>query len=376
MRPASSTPFELRALMLSALRHPEQAPALTAAQWSLVVPLARQSGLLARLCMALEAAGVLDRIADGPRRHLEAARLVADRHRHDLLIEIRRIAETLAPLGVPVVLLKGAAYAAAALPPASGRTFSDIDLMVPRHALRHAESALMLAGWVAAKADPYDRAYYRRWMHQLPPMRHLRRLTVIDLHHAIAPPTARHWVDPAPILAASQPLPGLPLRIPAPEDLILHSANHLFNEGGFTNALRDLWDIDLLVRHFSQDDRFMAHLAERARRHGLTVPLAHALFHTQRLFGRPSGAIPEGRGPSLMRRLFDRALLPAHGLCRTWPTSLALGALYLRGHMLRMPLHLLIPHLARKGWQDIRQGIRTEPHRPQCDQTQPADDLR
>lgn len=376
MPPACPSPGDLRALVLATLQRPEQAAILTPGQWSLVVPLARQSGLLARLCVALETAGMLERIPEAPRRHLEAARLVADHHRHDLLIELRRIADTLEPLGVPVVLLKGAAYAAAGLPPARGRTFSDIDLMVPRTALEQAESALMLAGWVAAKTDPYDRAYYRRWMHQLPPMRHLRRLTVIDVHHAIAPPTARHRVDPAPIFAASTPLADLKMRIPAPEDLILHSASHLFNEGVFTHALRDLWDIDLLLRHFSQESEFRHRLAERARLLGLTDPLARALFHARQLFDADASPSIPWRNRSVMALLFDRALLPAHGLCRTWPTSLALGALYLRGHWLRMPLRLLLPHLARKGWLEVRQGVRAEPHMPHRTRTQCADDLR
>ena len=36
----------------------------------------------------------------------------------------------------------------------------------------------------------------------------------------------------------------------APEDMVLHSATHLFNEGEFDRGLRDLNDLDLLLREF------------------------------------------------------------------------------------------------------------------------------
>ena len=37
----------------------------------------------------------------------------------------------------------------------------------------------------------YDQRYYREWMHELPPLLHVRRQTALDVHHAIAPETAR-----------------------------------------------------------------------------------------------------------------------------------------------------------------------------------------
>ena len=48
----------------------------------------------------------------------------------------------------------------------------------------------MLGGWATTHHDPYDQRYYRRWMHELPPMLHIRRMTLLDVHHAIVPATA------------------------------------------------------------------------------------------------------------------------------------------------------------------------------------------
>jgi len=69
----------------------------------------------------------------------------------------------------------------------------------------------------------------------------------------------------------------------------------------------------------------------------------------------PSAALADaGRdGPGavlapLMTALFNRALRPHHGSCQDALTPLALWMLYVRAHHLRMPAHLLVPHLVRK----------------------------
>jgi hypothetical protein len=46
--------------------------------------------------------------------------------------------------------------------------------------------------------------------------------------------------------------------------------------------------------------------------------------------------------------LYLRTLRPDHASTADAWTPLARGMLYLNGHRLRMPLHLLLPHLARK----------------------------
>ena len=41
---------------------------------------------------------------------------------------------------------------------------------MPHDALDAVEAALIAAGWEWVKRDPYDDDYYRRWMHELPPL--------------------------------------------------------------------------------------------------------------------------------------------------------------------------------------------------------------
>jgi hypothetical protein len=340
-------------LCVRVLRQPGIAAQLDLSGWDLLIRQGRRANLLARLAHLFEMTGIWSAIPEQPRRHLESERLVAERRAQAVRQELEHIREALTELGYPVVLLKGAAYLAAGLPPSTGRHFSDIDLLVPRVAIEQAELALKIKGWSSSYHSEYDQRYYREWMHEIPPLRHLARASVIDLHHAILPPTARIKTDPAPLFKAAQPLPGDSLFcVLTPPDMVLHSATHLFQEGEFHNGLRDLTDLHLLLREFGREPDFWNKLFERARVLNLTRPLFYALHYTQRILATPlPDTLPGMDGPlsgAAMDLLFDRVLAPPHASCSDAMTPLVRGALYIRGHWLRMPLHLLLPHLVRK----------------------------
>jgi len=245
------------------------------------------------------------------------------------------------------------------LPAALGRTFTDVDIMVAKSDVEKVEITLHRKGWVTSnKLDAYDQQYYRRWMHEIPPLTNVIRGTTLDVHHTIVPETARSDVNARKLMEAALPLEGhAGLWVLAPRDMVLHSAVHLFNEGEFAHGLRDLSDLDLLMRHFSSDPNFWQGLVERAFEFGLERPLYYAFRFTSRIFGTP---VPERENQALaagspgpvtgrvMDFLFFRALRPDHPTCRLPLTGLALWLLYVRAHHLRMPPHLLVPHLIRK----------------------------
>jgi len=289
---------------------------------------------------------------------LDSAHIVSESHDRRVRWEARQIRDALEHLNIPVILLKGAAYVLSELPAACGRLFYDIDIMVRKADLEVVEQALRRKGWISTHLDAYDQRYYRQWMHELPPLRHIKRKTVLDVHHTILPETARMSPDPGKLIAAAQPLDGQGcLKILAPTDMVLHSAAHLFHDGELEPGLRDLTDLDSLLRHFGRNQAFWAELVEHARELDLTRPLYYALRYTQSILGTP---VPEtvqqsaraGRpvwfAPALMDTVFTRALAPDHPSCDTLFTGLARWFLYVRAHYLRMPLHLLIPHLIRK----------------------------
>ncbi|MBC7455972.1 MAG: nucleotidyltransferase family protein [Massilia sp.] len=342
-------------LLVQAFRQPQQLAGFTLVEWDLVLRQAAAANLTAALCHLAEEAGLLGRIAPQAREHLAWARIVGERHRQAVRFEVGEIRRALAGLDVPLILLKGAAYTLASLPPAPGRLFSDIDILVPRERLAEVEAALMLYGWAASGHDAYDQRYYREWMHELPPMQHVKRQSMIDVHHAILPETAAARPDPALLRASAVPVAGQgDLRVLAPVDMVLHSAVHLFYDGEFDHGLRDLVDIDRLLGEFGKLPGFWAALPQRAVALQLERPLFYALRYAHRLFATaiPAEAMGVGR-PSwpllaLMDQLFGRALMPMHASCADHFSAGARFALYVRANWLRMPPFLLARHLLYK----------------------------
>ena len=349
--------------LLHALRQPEAMASLRDDDWDLVLRQASSAGLLGRLAALAQQAGIEASLPGPARRHFTAALTLSDQQQRAVRWEMEQLAPVLAPLDGPVLLLKGAAYVAAGLPPAPGRLFSDIDLMVPRAELEKAEVLLQFDGWVTTHHDAYDQRYYRQWMHELPPMMHIQRRTVLDVHHSILPETARIKTRPDLILAAAQPLAEHPrFSVPAPEDLILHSATHLFHEGEWGHGLRDLVDLDALLRHFGPAAGFWERLLARAEQLNLGRPLFYGLRYCGAVLGTPAPADvlaqcpgrPGRLGAAAMDALFNRAFSSAHRAGSLPATGLATWALYVRSHWLRMPPTLLLPHLTQKAWTWIR----------------------
>jgi len=282
-------------LLLDILLDPRVADGWAPSQWDLVVRQARRSGLLARLAETMEGSGMV--LPDEVAKHLLWGKRAAHHQADVIRWEVDRILLALSRLNIPVMLLKGAAYLVADLPAARGRLFSDVDILVPWEALQEVEQALFLAGYVSNHPDPYDQRYYRKWMHELPPLQHVTRKTLLDVHHNIVPDTARMpveaqrlWEDSQVLSLPKEQTHGVEVRVLQPVDLVLHSAVHLFNEGEFEHGLRDLLDMDSLVTHFSsQDPGFMKALDARAQELALMEPLGLALRYRNRLLSRENG---------------------------------------------------------------------------------------
>ena len=323
--------------------------------WSLLFAEARACGLTARLATEL-----LDDAPESMPAGLRAQALSAFRQSEALALDVRRelrhIEAALKALDTRIVLLKGAAYIAADLPAARGRIFSDIDVLVDKDFLGRAEAALMLGGWVAHHTSEYDRRYYREWSHEIPPMVHMRRNTVIDLHHSLVMPTCRIRVDVRPMLDAVVPIPGPGnwFRL-GDEDMVLHAASHLLLNAEFDRGLRDLWDIDILLRHFGAiRPDFPERVLERAKTVGL-APIARTAFTLCSLrFGTdlPREALAGG---GVVMRLVETATNTRHPVTRPRWQLLADSLLSYREMYMRLPWHLLVRHLHHKTGQAMKQ---------------------
>ena len=137
----------------------------------------------------------------------------------------------------------------------------------------------------------------------------------------------------------------------------------------FDKGLRDLVDLDALLRHFGQSPSYWAQLVARARVLGLALILFYALRYTARLLHTPVPAscvadladFGPGRVKlALMDAIFSRALRPDHPSCADAWTEIARRFLYLRAHWMRMPAHLLLPHLFTKAWRRFKAEHKTD----------------
>ena len=353
-------------LLRHALKAGTSVVSLSLADWDLLIRQARSADLLARLAVMLQHDGLLARVPAQPRAHLESALVMASAQEAAVRREVEHVRQALNPLEIEPVLLKGGAYLMAGLPASQGRLFSDLDILVPQARLAEVEATLMLCGWATTHHDSYDQRYYRRWMHELPPMLHIRRMTLLDVHHAIVPATADLKPNSRALLDAAVALPAYPgIRVLAPADMVLHSATHLFYNEEFSHGLRDMSDLDLLLRHFMQAPEFGETLLARARELGLLRPLHYCLRYCLRLFATPipqdlltqvatSGA--HGRTTHLMDRLWLKVLGSLHPSARNRGAALAAQLLYLRAHWHRMPPWLLAYHLCMKTFRSRKQA--------------------
>jgi hypothetical protein len=346
-----------RSLLLQVLRSPAAVLGFDARQWEELLCHARSTRLSGRIWFLLEQGGLADRIPPPARRRLSSAFLEAEHHRRQLFWEIDRIHRALRGAGFSFVVLKGGGYAAAGLRAAKGRPAADIDIMVPADAIAEAEKIFLKHGWDHVIEDSYDQRYYRHWMHELPPLRHRVRETELDIHRAIVPLSSRLRTNSESLFRMAVVLDERGTRVFSPPDMVLHCAVHLFHDGEIRGGLRDLVDIDALLREFGERPGFWATLMPRTIELGLQRPLFYAFRHATRLLGTP--VPPEvladalaGRPPAPVLVFMDlaipRALIPPSSRGEAITSSLYGFFLYVRSHWLRMSFGPLSKHLARK----------------------------
>lgn len=348
-------------LVIQSLKRPETVRTLSPAQWDLLLRQARRADLLARLAWLLRREGLFEAAPAPAQALLRAAEILNAAQLLEVQRELAHVQAALAPLRLQPVLLKGAAYLAAEAPCIPGRSFNDIDLLVPKARINEVEAHLMMGGWVTTHLDDYDQRYYRQWMHEIPPMMHSDRGSVLDVHHAILPDTAHVQPDSRLLLADARPSATLPaFRVLSPVDMLLHSMTHLLHNDELSHGLRDLSDIDLMLRHHTEDAEFWRMLSERAEQLGLGRTLHQGLTAVVQVLGTP---VPAGARASARRHaaaawqdqatawLWRQALRSPHASCRTWASAVAESLLYVRAHALRMPPGLLLRHLTIKAFK-------------------------
>jgi putative nucleotidyltransferase-like protein len=347
------TPRTRRGLLLPCLRNPRRLDELSEREWEQLFREAESNRLSGRVAaLSTSSSATLDP-PGWLRDRLFSLRALGAESTRALFWELNRIRRAFVESGIQLVALKGAAYAAARVPVAVGRPSVDVDILVPEDRLEEATSALERHGWRFLPLDPYDEQYYRRWMHELPPMVHEHRASALDVHHRILPRTGRLHPDASRLITRAVPSAEEGVATLSPPHMTLHACVHLFQDGEVTGALRDLVDIDGLLRHFGASDGFWSAFSAEAEALGLQRPAYYALRAASRVLDTP---VPEGVQrraarwappaivDAMMTRLLESVLVKAHDA----PAPARL-ALYVRSHWLRMPPLQLAAHLLRKG---------------------------
>lgn len=337
-------------IVAEVLREPRRALDLDAAALTELLCAARALTLIGTLAERLQG---MD-LDHGVQRVLADVRASSEAGQRQALWEADCARRALADYDGKVVLMKGTAYVSAGLAAREGRQIGDLDIMVARDDLPAVEPMLLAAGWEWVKPDPYDDAYYRRWMHELPPLIHRERDRMIDVHHTILPPTAQPKPDAAALLEDARRLDN-GLWVFSPADMICHAVAHLIADGELAGGMRNLWDIDRLVRQFAQTEPdFWSRLGRRAARHALSRHVGQALRLANALYETPVDA--KLAGPSkAIDRLFLARVTAVNGWGQKTRKNLR-RAFFLRSHLIRMPFPMLARHLFIK-W---RKGHRAQ----------------
>jgi hypothetical protein len=351
-----------RETLLRVVRDPLQLLELQGPVLDVALRQLRRAKLLGRVGEQLHAAGRLHELPVRLRDQLQSARCVAHARARLVRWEMLQLSRILEPhAGRPVVVLKGGAYLLQNLPLAAGRILTDVDLLVPEFQLDATEARLRSAGWESAPMNDYDQRYYREWTHEIPPLRHAEREIEVDVHHSIIQRTSRFQTRAALLLERVQAAGTGGLLVLSPLDQVLHAMTHLFASGEMDDAVRELVDIDALLRHFAAlDSGFWLMLPERARELDLHRPAIYALRYCRRWLHTPvpestlralHGLAPAWPVRSCMDLLVPHALFPRHPDLPSRFSSIARALLLARSHFIRMPPGLLFRHLAIKAWR-------------------------
>jgi hypothetical protein len=349
----------VRTLLQQLVARPLELASLPATDLDLVLRAARRVRLLGWLAAQLERAERLKSLPEAAAEQLESALATAEARARMARWELDRIAWALRDDGPDkVIALKGCTYLLRNLPNARGRLFADVDLLVAEHDLAVVETLLKDRGWRGTKLSEYDQRFYREWAHELPALVHEEREVEVDVHHNIRGRFAPFKPDAARLLESAQQVGDSGFCSLADVDLVLHAMTHMMYGGDLADGLRDLVDIDMLLRHFAaRDDEFWGRVAPRATELNLRLPAFYTLRYVRRLFGTaiPAGveaalssAAPSAPVLAMMDRLVPLALFPQHPDAPGSTAGLARWLLYIRSHWVSMPPVMLMRHLTYK----------------------------
>jgi hypothetical protein len=332
-------------------------------EWEYIVRVARNSSMLSRLAAIFVDAPNRDKLPDYVKSQFDASLRPAKLQSQQVAFETEELAKLINSVsGCQPIFLKGAAYSLSGYTVSKGRTFSDIDLLVPKQILDLVEKKLLVYGWIADKVDEYDQMYYRKWAHEIPPLRHCSRQTLLDVHHNLVPLISGKAPDISLFTQETVAVYDGKAKVLSPYAMTLHSAVHLFYQEEYHNGFRDLADLNLMFIEFGHNKDYWQSLFDLAEKSDFKLELALACRYSSLLFDSPIPVpwlqkstmfIPSKIKLILLDWIFVKVLQPHHPLCNIKSLALANSLATLRGHWIKMPLHILIIHTTVKTYKGL-----------------------
>ncbi|MCJ8321079.1 MAG: nucleotidyltransferase family protein [Colwellia sp.] len=364
----------LHSILLSVLIKPNSVSTFTHAQWNLLLRQASTAKMLTRIEHLLTEHKLLDKVPAKVQSHFYRENVKISHLHTQVKQEIQILNQLFKKNNINPIYLKGTAYFLTDLPLAKSRTFGDIDILLNQEDIAKIEIVLKCQGWISQKSDDHDQEYYRNFMHEIPPMQNMARGTIIDIHHNILPICNKNTINIELLkLNAFTAVQDSNVKgnVLAPEAMFLHSAIHLFHEGEFEQGLRGLSDLDILFQHFDQkEENFSQKLIQLAEKINQGQSLYFAWHYLNKIFERKLPKLAthfvkdfkkKVKLASLHDFIFFNMLISHHSSTKTWSFVLASHLAYWRGHLLRMPLYLLIPHLLKKATITIGESFSKKP---------------
>jgi hypothetical protein len=251
-----------------------------------------------------------------------------------MYIELAAISEGFSEKGISLIVFKGAALAKTVYSNVGFRKMIDIDILVRKEDLIHAESILKGLGYMfrGNRAPEWYRENYYHMLYANP-----RKSTLVELHWHVADSsypskialTGNEIIDSWWVRATWIEIDGTRMKILCPEDsvflLCLHFLKHRFQSpnggyrGVFTsrNALIQLCDICLALKCY-KDVFNWGRFNQELEKHGAKDVIYSTLFLVRKTFDNIEGSFINDRiSPSpvdidedlfelIEKRLFDR----------------------------------------------------------------------
>jgi hypothetical protein len=287
--------------------------------WEWLVERAESHRVAALVASRLDRAGVMGRLPAAAHGHLDRARHIAAERAGGAARTLQQLAPLLQRNGIPFLLVKGILLADRVYGDALIRPFYDLDVIVPRTALEHAESILRTWGyqmggiWQLLGRRPWPlhapqvaegiaRQCYLRVFHNLsyaPPRDDRRR--PVDLHWTIVPrgrlPLREEqlWARTTTARVA-----GVELRTLDPQATLIHQSMHALEPWFHSFRLLHLCDVAWMVDRATEP---LPSLWTLAHEWGAAYHLELALRLVDRLFDvRAARTLLVGRRPSAWMR--------------------------------------------------------------------------